>query len=887
VTPLSGRRVARPSAAVVLVVAAAALVLLTGLSGSGVAARAANLAQLAAAALSAAVCVRAGWRHRPGSRAPWYLLGAGCAAWALGQGMWTWFEEVADRALPYPSLADVGFAATYPLMAAGLVLLPRAVRLTARAVALVDGLLIAGSLLFVVWYVGPEGSMFEGALAEWRLSTAYLAGDVVLIVVALLILVRHRADIVAPVGLLAAGFAALAVADAGFAQLLDTGAYATGSLLDAGWVVGFSLIGLAASVAHSPRVPAGSTVRAPANLWLRVLPYSPLLLVAASQLRTEPSTELALLSFGIFVLVLVRQGITQVENRALAEMLAGQVKEVRSREQRYVLAARATQDAIWDLDVATGEIAWSENSPEVFGYSEAEWQSSLDWWADHVHPDDRDRVEASLDRAMTAGESDWAEEYRFLRADGTYAMVVDRGYLVRSDDGSPERMVGAIQDMTDKRLAEQELAHRATHDELTGLPNRRLLAEHLHLAMARSETSGGRVAALFVDVDHFKLVNDSYGHEAGDQVLIELAQRLRGSVRECDFVARFAGDEFVVLCPEVPGEIHAVGLAERVLGACEAPFDVGGRVAQLSVSVGIAIAGDPRGTSDLLHDADAALLEAKTQGRAQLAVFSRTLRTRAARRLEMQHALRTAIHRDGIDLVYQPIVDLVTGAPVGVEALARWSWEGEEISPSEFIPLAEESGLISALGARVLERAGADALEWSVRGIRLPISVNVSVLQLGPGLVEQVRRMLGRHGLPPGQLRLEVTETAIMADRARALEALVALRSLGVRLAIDDFGTGMSSLSYLSELPVDTVKIDRSFVEGLGRSEGNERIVGAVVALGGAVGFEVIAEGVETGAQARRLKELGCTRAQGFHFARPMGLAALLQWVTSATPAAV
>jgi diguanylate cyclase (GGDEF)-like protein/PAS domain S-box-containing protein len=872
---------------VVLVVAAAALVLVTGLSGSGVAATAANLAQLAAAALSAAVCVRAGWRHRPGTRAAWHLLGAGCGAWALGQGMWTWFEELADRTLPYPSVADLGFAATYPLMAAGLVLLPRTVRLTARAVALVDGLLIAGSLLFLVWYVGPEGTMFEGALAEWRLATAYLAGDMVLIVVAVLILVRHRADIVAPVGLLAAGFVALAVADAGFAQLLGTGAYATGSMLDAGWVIGFSLVGLAASFAHSPRQTSAPAVRAPANRWLRLLPYGPLLLVAASQLRTDPTAELALLSFGIFVLVLARQGITQIENRDLAEMLAGQVREVRSREQRYVLAARATQDAIWDLDVVRGEIAWSENSPGVFGYADDEWQRSLEWWVDHIHPEDRERVESSLDAAMATGDAAWAEEYRFRRADGTYAVVVDRGYLVRSDDGAPERMVGAIQDVTDKRLAERELAHRATHDELTGLPNRRLLAEHLHRAIAASDGPGGRVAALFVDVDHFKLVNDSYGHEAGDQVLIQLAQRLRGAVRECDFVARFAGDEFVVLCPEVPGEIHAVGLAERVLDACEAPFDVGGRLAQLSVSVGIAIAGDPRGTSDLLHDADAALLEAKTQGRAQLAVFSRTLRTRAARRLEMQHALRTAIHRDGIDLAYQPIVDLVTGAPVGVEALARWGWEGEAVAPDEFISLAEDSGLIVALGARVLERAGADALVWSARGIRLPMSVNVSALQLGPGLVEQVRRMLGRTGLPPEQLCLEVTETAIMADRARALEALLSLRGLGVRLAIDDFGTGMSSLSYLSELPVDTVKVDRSFVDGLGRSDGNERIVGAVMALGGAVGFEVIAEGVETEAQASRLRELGCTRAQGFHFARPMGLAELLQWISAAdrTPA--
>lgn len=427
--------------------------------------------------------------------------------------------------------------------------------------------------------------------------------------------------------------------------------------------------------------------------------------------------------------------------------------------------------------------------------------------------------------------------------------------------------------------ARAALAHRATHDALTGLPNRRAFAEHVEDALEERRRGGapGHVAVLFVDVDDFKLVNDSLGHRAGDRLLETVADRLASELRPRDVVARFGGDEFVVLVSDVEDSADALRVARRLAATLTPPIVLDGEPRFVTASVGVAVAGDLHLDADqLLQDADVAMYRAKERGKGRCETFDDSLRAVAIRRLALEGGLREALTNGELHLEYQPQVRLPDGHVTGAEALIRWRHPHlGTISPGEFVPMAERLGLVDEIGAWVVREACAEAMRWPRSDVE--VSVNVSPRQLvSEGFAEVVRDALVDSGLEPGRLCLEITETALLADVAGTRAMLARLRALGVMLAVDDFGVGHASLRHLRQLlPIDILKIDKSFVDGVVADGEDTAIVSAVVRLAAGLGLECVAEGVEDAEQADVLTGLGCTTAQGYHFARPMPAAGL------------
>jgi len=463
---------------------------------------------------------------------------------------------------------------------------------------------------------------------------------------------------------------------------------------------------------------------------------------------------------------------------------------------------------------------------------------------------------------------------RVRRMDGAIAWFESTIAPIRDERGQLSELVCVSRDVTERKAAELQLAHQAMHDALTGLPNRTLFLDRLAHALRRRRRGGtGALAVLFFDVDRFKVVNDSLGHAVGDRLLVDVASRVDAALRPADTVARFGGDEFTVLCEDIAGELEAVAIAQRLVDLFDEPFDIDGREVFLSTSVGIALAnGSPTGRStdrpdDLIRDADAAMYRAKELGKARYELFDTAMRTQALRRLELENALRRAVERDELRLHLQPEIAVGSGAIVGFEALVRWEHpERGLLGPGDFVSLAEETGLIGAVGAWVLRQACSLAAAWRTPG--LVISVNVSARQLAGGdFTDLVAAVLDETGLDAEQLCLELTESAVIESGAMA--TLEGLKRLGVRLAIDDFGTGWSSLGHLRRFPIDIVKLDRSFVSGLGREPQDASIAAAIISLAHALGLSTVAEGIETGEQLAVLAGLGCDVGQGYLFARP------------------
>jgi diguanylate cyclase (GGDEF)-like protein/PAS domain S-box-containing protein len=446
--------------------------------------------------------------------------------------------------------------------------------------------------------------------------------------------------------------------------------------------------------------------------------------------------------------------------------------------------------------------------------------------------------------------------------------------------------IGVATDVTDRWKIEQELRASqdqyrslAFHDALTGLPNRTLFGDRLEQALRRAARDQRLVAVLFLDLDNFKVVNDSLGHHVGDDLLVQVAQRITSCLRAEDTAARLGGDELAVLIGDIHDEADAQGVADRLADALRAPFRIAGRDVVVTASIGVAISGPDRADRDtLLQAADLAMYQAKANGRARYELFDPSMAAEAGDRLELEMFLRDAIEREELSVVYQPIVSLVTGRICAVEALLRWDHpERGPIGPARFIPIAEETGLIESIGQWVLRAACRAAVTWPRQGSEpLAVSVNVSPRQLrDPGFVGEVREVLATTGLPASQLELEVIESAVMNDPDEARERLEQLQRVGVSLAIDDFGTGYSSLGQLRHFPFDSLKVDRSFMRGLGQDQTNAAIVSGVIALARNLGLAVVGEGIETRAQLEQLQRLGCDRGQGYYLARPLSPEAL------------
>jgi diguanylate cyclase (GGDEF)-like protein/PAS domain S-box-containing protein len=479
-------------------------------------------------------------------------------------------------------------------------------------------------------------------------------------------------------------------------------------------------------------------------------------------------------------------------------------------------------------------------------------------------------------------------EVRFARRKGQVAW----GALTVSQarDTQAVRLIAMVQDISERKTLEAQLLHQAFHDPLTELANRALFNDRLGHALSRTAREPGRVAVLLLDLDNFKTVNDTQGHAAGDRMLEAVAARLRGATRGCDTVARLGGDEFAVLLEQMHAAAGAQVVAERILEALHQPVEIAlGRAVTVSASVGIAIHGAEDGAEELLRNADVAMYEAKSRARGRWVVFDPDMHTSLVDRVSLEVDLRWAIERRQLALAYQPIVDLRSGQPTGVEALLRWTHPRRgEIPPMAFIPMAEETGLIVPLGRWVLVEACRQGARWNARAGRPPltITINLSGRQLlHETIVADVQHALAMSRLDPACLILEITETVLMQDTDDVLPRLRALKALGIRLAIDDFGTGYSSLSYLQQFPVDVLKIDQSFIDGLLRGTNDAALVRTIVSLAGSLTLRTIAEGVEDARQQQQLRDLGCDAAQGFLFSRPVS-AQEIERLLSAAPAA-
>jgi diguanylate cyclase (GGDEF)-like protein/PAS domain S-box-containing protein len=500
-------------------------------------------------------------------------------------------------------------------------------------------------------------------------------------------------------------------------------------------------------------------------------------------------------------------------------------------------------------------------------------------WAAFNHPDEVSPGPAVYAR-LAAGFDTYSDERRYVQPDGTIVWASTHGTIVRDEGGEPQYFLAQFLDITARKRMEQELSHQALHDALTGLPNRALLTDRLLHGLAGTRQGDGHLGVIFLDVDHFKVVNDSLGHNCGDDLLRVVAQRITAATRPDDTVARFGGDEFVILCNDVSVEM-TMEIAGRILASLSETFVIDGQEMSVTASMGIALSDETSTSDSLLRDSDAAMYRAKELGRGRIEIFDDLLRVKAERRLATASALRHALARHELTVHYQPIVDLSTGSLVGAEALLRWTHpQRGPIEPGEFIPIAEDTGLIIDIGAWVLEQACGELVEWQRSAPRMSVAVNLSVRQLvAPDITGLVEGVLQRTGVPPDCLHLELTESVLMEDVDYFARTMTSLKCLGVRLAIDDFGTGYSSLSYLTRLPVDAVKVDRAFVEGLGTDRQQTALVAAIIAMADALGLDVTAEGVETADQLASLKRLHCGRAQGYYLARPMPAAALRQLV--------
>jgi diguanylate cyclase (GGDEF)-like protein/PAS domain S-box-containing protein len=569
---------------------------------------------------------------------------------------------------------------------------------------------------------------------------------------------------------------------------------------------------------------------------------------------------------------------TQLSHKQAREAL-------KESEERYALAARGSNDGLWDWNLSANVVHFSPRWKAMLGYEDGEIGEKPQEWFDRIHDADRERVKEEIAAHQKGLTSHFESEHRMLHREGGFRWMLSRGVAVRDASGKVIRMAGSQTDITEGKVS----------DPLTGLPNRLLFIDRVGRLVKRTKRHKDQLfAVLFMDLDGFKMINDSMGHLIGDQLLIGVANRLEKCLRSTDTVARLGetftvarlgGDEFTVLLDHIKDPGDAKRAADRMMKALALPFILGGKEVFTSVSIGIALSNSSYDQAeDILRDADTAMYRAKSLGKARYEVFDADMRASVMARLQLETDLRHALDREEFRNFYQPIVDLASGEIVGFEALLRWQHPTRGLlGPEEFIPVAEETGLIRDLGWWNLREACRQITDWRAAlaaHTHLTISVNLSAKQfLQPNLVEDISKLLRELALAPEALKLEITESTVMADPAAAVEMLQQIKSLGIRLAIDDFGTGYSSLSYLHRFPLDTLKIDRSFISGMGEEGEGMEIARTILPMANNLRLDVVAEGVETLQQVAMLKKLHCKYGQGFYFSRPLsaeGIAALL-----------
>lgn len=565
----------------------------------------------------------------------------------------------------------------------------------------------------------------------------------------------------------------------------------------------------------------------------------------------------------------------EVVERKLAEQL------LKESEEKLESILNSLEEVVWSISASTGELLYlNPAAQKVYNRPVSEFFDNPNLWLEVVYPEDRQLVETSYQNLLEQGNSE--TEYRILRPDGEVRWVSIRGHVSYDKNGIAMRIDGIIDDITQRKQVEEQLIHDALHDALTGLPNRTLFMERVELALQRAKQCKKYLfAILFIDLDRFKLVNDSLGHAVGNRLLIAIAHLLKQCLRPRDTIARLGGDEFTILLDELNDITDATSIAEQIQATLTSPFQLESYTIYTSASIGIVPSSiGYEQAADLLRDADIAMYRAKEQGKARYAIFDQVMYEQTLELLQLESDLRLALERQEFCLHYQPIISLATGRLTGFEALVRWQHPQQGlISPTKFIPVAEDTGLIVSLGEWVLHEACRQMHTWQVQfptAFPLKISVNLASKQIKePKLIEQIERILAETGLDGGYLKLEITESMLMEDVQETINTLLQIQAVNIQLSIDDFGTGYSSLGYLQRFPINTLKIDRSFVSQMNFDNEKFEIVRTITTLAHTLGMDVIAEGVETSEQFAQLRALGCEFAQGYFFSKPLNSASI------------
>ncbi|MBV9820890.1 MAG: GGDEF domain-containing protein [Actinobacteria bacterium] len=847
-----------------------------------------NVALFCAAFAAAIGCLVRSRRVTGRTRLSWLLIGAATASWGIGQVLWFWFESVLGDAVPFPSLADLGYLGMPVFTVLGLLVLGTAAQSAAnRARSVLDGAMIATSLLLISWtlVLGPTIAAGADGLFALTISLSYPVSDVVMVTIVMYVLASRRqlhADIV-PLILVGCGLSTFALSDSGFTYLTLTDAYSSGSPTDLGWFTGFLLI-LLASLRPERGVAHRSAVAKRARNFGLLMPYiavvAAVLTTILDKLQGRGHGITGFISWDRSVLILLmvgRQVLTMLENRTLTRGLEARVaertQELETSEQRFRALVLHSSDVVSVVDTDSVVQYQSESIERVFGHHAAQLVGVP--LTSIFEPDAATALLEALASASLRSHGVAVIELPLVRADGRFCQA-EISVTNLLDDPAVGALVLNMRDVTERRELENQLIHEAFHDTLTGLANRALFTDRVGQALQRRGGTDVRIAVLFLDLDGFKEINDSQGHAAGDAMLMEVACRLSDAVRAEDTVARLGGDEFAVLicCLSEDEENSARAVAERIRAALAAPFAIDNQPAILRASIGIAYADSgAEDAGQLLRNADLAMYRAKTAGEGGYVLYNPTMHADLVDKLQVAADLRVGLERGQFELYYQPEVDMAEGGIIGFEALIRWHHpERGLVAPDQFIPLAESTGLIRPLGQWVLEQACRQAAAWSQSmGRPIGMAVNVSSHQLGQhDFLAVVVNALAESGIEAGQLCLEMTESVLMNDTEDVLVLLNRLKGIGIRLAIDDFGTGYSSLSYLHRFPFDTLKIDRSFVERVTSPSGEATLARTIVQLGHGLGVTTVAEGLENQAQYEALRRIGCNVGQGFLISRPV-----------------
>ncbi|XVU23770.1 putative bifunctional diguanylate cyclase/phosphodiesterase [Actinoplanes sp. CA-054009] len=869
-------------------VAVFAVVLGVGIGGDDVTSTVSNFGLGVVAVVAAVACLGRARSFTGRMRAGWGLIGLGVLSWGLGEMVWTYQQMASIDEMPFPSTGDIGYLGMTLLTPIGLLVLPsRAQGVANRVRSVIDGLMVACSLVLIAWIfvVSPLLENGQGSGLALYISLAYPLGDVVTITIVLYMLAQQRRHgrTFGQLALVGAGISAFAVSDIAYAYLQLVGRYSSGGPTDIGWFAGFLLILLAAA---KPVPPATDDEEADNGQPVGILlPYVAVLAALLTSVVWYAKTGhsnlfVAYTRSALILLIVGRQLLTLRENRNLTRTLEARVAdrtaELFASEQRFHALVQHSSDVVTVVSPEADVLYQSESVQRVFGYPARVFTGRR--LTKMLDPESGLRLAQALRQVAGRPYATTVLELVVRHRDGRVRQA-EMTITNLLSDPSVAGLVLNTRDISERKELQDQLVHEAYHDALTQLANRALFRERVSEAL-HHRAEGGEVTVLFLDLDGFKEVNDSLGHLAGDQLLVQVADRLRASVRSADVVARFGGDEFAVLITTAPGgdADEAEQVARRIIDALDTPFGSESRDIHVQASIGLASAdllGDSEkdGAEQLMRNADLAMYKAKSAGGSGYATYDPEMLSGLVARLELEADLRLALERHQLHLHYQPTINLATGEVIGFEALARWEHPTRGlIPPAEFIPIAEATGLIVPLGRWVLREACRQAVEWSGAGGRpVKMAVNVSVRQFDrTDLVEVVAGILAETGMPADQLCLEMTESVLMTDTDDNLEQLVRLKALGVTLAIDDFGTGYSSLAYLRRFPVDTLKIDRSFVERLGALTDDTALADTIVQLGKSLGMDTVAEGIEEFVQLEALREMGCHFAQGYYFSRPV-----------------